>query len=218
MDYKWILLAGAVLFLPSLALLAIYPGAQANACGITGLCGSASTPWGAISSLFLYDGWTNVLFFIGSIVLFFELSLALPNKFIKKRVVFATISMFAIGIGVNVLQIVFVHGILYYGPSGVLYAFFGLIFGFAILDTLESPFRVKLHGILDLKSRQALSHFVVNVIILLMISGWIYIDTGGFLSKAPNVDYAAHGMAFLGGMIVTLVFGFSTRHLLKKSI
>ena len=135
------------------------------------------------------------------------------------RDVFAAVSMYSVGISVNALQLVFMKGILYYGPSGVLYAFFGIVFGFAVLDTLDSPFKVKLNKILSRgQNYKAKGHFIVNITVLLLIAGWIYLDTGSFLSKARNVDYATHGTAFLGGAFLTLIFGLVVRHLFKKRI
>ena len=117
-EYWPLILAGAVLFVPSLVL---FPFTNAlpplQMCRTTLLCASGVSPWGVVTSIFIYDSWANFILF-AMLVIIFALTHFLVSKQERwRRQKFVIISMFLVAIGLNVVWVLLARRIASLGPA-----------------------------------------------------------------------------------------------------
>src|SRR2546428_9176968 len=91
-DYRLLLACGVLLLLPSL-LLPIMPGV--TGCTTYHLCSSRVTPWGVLTSVFVYDGWQNATVFFGLAVAYLPFSSNLNSKTRQGRPNLLFVALFA---------------------------------------------------------------------------------------------------------------------------
>lgn len=167
----------------------------------------SNLPWGIITSLFLYDGWANIPFFVMSVALFTVSNFRLPQPLVKKNVIFATVSMFIIGIIGNVYWVTVNPTVTEFGQSGVIYALYGVVFIFCINNTgyLFDDFRI---GFKKLTKRGKFGSIVslFAVLIGLFTLLQIILTKRMFLNIAPGVAYQVHAFTFLLALVIAYAY------------
>src|SRR2546426_1105704 len=123
-DYRSLLACGVLLLLPAL-LLPIMPGV--TGCTTYHLCSSRATPWGVLTSMFVYDGWQNAVVFFGLAVAYLPFSSNLNSKTRQGRSNFMSVAIFAVAVVANAIWAVLVPFSTSFGQSGVVYAAWGLL-------------------------------------------------------------------------------------------
>ncbi|MGC8533791.1 MAG: hypothetical protein ACP5MV_04170 [Candidatus Parvarchaeum sp.] len=200
-DYKWLIIAGLVLFLPSIIIYSIKPTALPY-CPVEQLCSSYSTPLGAFTSIFIYDSWTNILAFVVFFVFLWAIEIFARDYVRPRRANFAAVFMYVSGISANLIEIAYNHNIISFGPSGVVYAFIGIIVSFSVINILLPNWERGKDSITKIEDK---GYVLINLIVFVFFFLWIFFSPGSFISKAPNVNYAVHGIAFTIGFVGTFV-------------
>ena len=196
--YLWVIIAGAALFLPNYLLI---PYLHSNkSCPLLPFCNSVSTPWGAFTSLFIFDGWTNLYAFIIWFSFLFLLTVFMSQALFKVYTKTIALALFPISIISNGIVIVVnaIHGLTLpdYGASTFVYVFLGLLFGLSASITIFG---------LDKHSWNN-AVFLVNIAFLCIISVFVLFLSSVIFSIAPHIDYIVHEIAFLLGTIFMLVY------------
>ena len=198
-DYKMLFIAGAVLFGPSLILPLMTTGSEALAiCNTTLLCTHGATPWGAATSIFLFDSWTNIPAYFGILATYVAFSDSVDQTERQRRARFASVTIFILAIAANVLWMHFLPWTHSYGPSGVVYALWGVLLAFTLFDGLPSHpknFDVRLWY----KDKKERSSALGNLMVFGFTAFMLASNPLAFLSAGPGVNIFAHGVSFLGG-------------------
>ncbi len=216
-DYKWLIIAGVILFLPGMIFFILHPY-KVPVCPVNFLCAGHSTLFGAVTSVFLFDSVSNIFVFAGYLVVFWAVNLMLSRNIRQKRDKFAALSMFAAGITANIIDIIIAPGVISYGSSGVVYAFTGIVLGFIILNLFLSPMPLSFSVFTKRKKhKEEFFYFLSNLCLLLIILSFIFLDTGNFLSKAPGINVPVHGISLLLGLIAVVIYGYASKYVFKKS-
>ncbi len=130
--------AALILFLPGLAFLG--ETQSANFCQVTEMCVSTETPWGVVTSIFMYDGPLNVTTFLLLAGIFVSMNIGESHNERKRRSLCLLIFSFAAAMIANFFWMfvtpntisgnyVVIHAS--YGQSGVVYGVLGsLVAGF----------------------------------------------------------------------------------------
>lgn len=162
----------------------------------------ANLPWGVFTALFLYDGWTNILFFALCVTLFILSSYRLPEQSVKKRMAFATIGMFVIGVCANIYWVFMYPLKPGYGQSGVIFALYGIVFMFCALQVGFVFDDIK-RGLRTLKGKDLTNSkaSIIGLLIALVILLEILIEKGQFLNETYGVAYQVHAFSFLVGVV-----------------
>ena len=200
-DYKWLIIAGLVLFLPSIIIYAAKPTILPY-CPINQLCSAYSTPWGAFTSIFIYDSWTNIFAFVIFFIFLWAMEVFARGYVRPRRANFAAIFMYVAGILAGLIEIAHNHNIVSFGPSSVVYAFIGIVVSLSLINILLPNWERGKDEITKIEDK---TYFIINLIVFLFFFVWIFFDPASFISKAPNVNYAVHGIAFLIGFVGTFV-------------
>ena len=172
-------------------------------------------PFGIFTSLFVFDGVSNVGGVVEYYVSFFLLILVIlgidvpvdreiVNKSIKHLALFSTIAMFAIAIMGNLFWVE-IYRVGAYGQSGVLYSFAGIVISTAV----ALPIYVFAAHIDE--TRKLMIAEVVALAVILMLS---YIIIRAYSSLLFNVSdgvaYPVHAFTFITGFFAGLVFWMHT--------
>ena len=144
LDYKWLIIGGLILFVPSLILLKFFP-VNPNGCTINGFCLTLSSLWGAVTSIFIFDSWINIPVFITLLLIFVFIEYVLPKETIKKQARYSSALMYLTGIAANLVYIILAPTKLSQGPSGVIEGLYGIIFGLTFVNILINPFLCLVH-------------------------------------------------------------------------
>ncbi len=203
-DYRVLILAGAILLIPSLFLPPFLPAMQPGAlCATTSMCAGRATPWGAVFSVFLYDGWQNFPSLGLITACFVILTLNTEVKVKRRRATIAAASMFAIGVTVNVAAEYLAPMMQSFGPSGVIYALLGSLLGFTFLDMLPArPTGLSLASFYpDRRGRQRAleSSLGFGGIVAFMVAA-----PQQFLSAGPRIDLFVHSVGMAAGFTCVL--------------
>ena len=128
---------------------------------------------------------------------------AFARDYVKpRRVKFAAVFMYVGGISANLIGIAYKHNVISYGPSGVVYAFMGIVISLSLINILLPNWeRWKDEITRILIATYPLSNILVFVFFFL----WIIFYPGSFISKGPGVNYAVHGIAFIIGFVGTFI-------------
>jgi membrane associated rhomboid family serine protease len=186
-------------------------------CKATLLCSARISPWGVVTSLFIYDSWTNLVSY-GVLSAFFVVTHFLLSREERlRREVFFAIVMYAVAIVGNLIGIFLAPTNGTYGPSGALYAFWGLVSGFALFNGLSvDPERKRLR--LFSKNIATRAWAAVNLFTTVCFVLYLGLDTSQFLSAGLGVNVFAHGIGFLGGLFSTYVYRFLNRNIPIREI
>lgn len=169
----------------------------------------ANLPWGVFTSLFIYDGWQNVIFFTICIFLLFAFNFRLPKLNVKSRALFSTASMFIIGLIANVFWVIRNPLLGEYGQSGVVFALYGIVFAFSfsqisyIFEDLKRGWRS-----LNFKERRKLKISISILVIPTLIFLQLTVNVGQFLNENNGVAYQVHGVSFFLGILFGFLFIF----------
>ncbi len=200
-NYKWLIIAALILFLPSIIIYSIKPTVLPY-CPIKELCSSYSNPLGSFTSIFIYDSWTNVFAFAIFFVFLWSIEVFARDYVKIRRAKFAAVFMYIGGISANLIDIAYQHNVISYGPSGVVYAFMGIVVSLSLINILLPNWERGKDKIAEVIDK---SYVVINLMVFLFFFLWIFFYPGSFISKAPNVNYTVHGIAFIIGFVGTFI-------------
>ncbi|MCL4397391.1 rhomboid family intramembrane serine protease [Candidatus Parvarchaeota archaeon] len=198
-DYKWLIIAGLVLFLPSIMIYAAKPTILPY-CPVKELCSAYSTPWGAFTSIFIYDSWTNIFAFAVFFVFLWAMEIFARDYVRPRRANFTAIFMYVAGISANLIDIAYKHNVISFGPSGVVYAFIGIVVSLSLINILLPNWE---RGKNDITKIEDKTYVIINLIVFVFFFLWIFFYPASFISKSQGVNYAVHGIAFLIGFVGT---------------
>ena len=200
-DYKWLIIAGLILFLPSIMIYAAKPTILPY-CPVKELCSAYSTPWGAFTSIFIYDSWTNIFAFVIFFVFLWATEIFARDYVRPRRANFAAIFMYVAGISASLIEIAYNHNIISFGPSGVVYGFIGIVVSLSLINILLPNWERGKDNITKIEDK---AYFIINLIVFLFFFVWIFFYPASFISKSQGVNYAVHGIAFIIGFLGTFV-------------
>lgn len=153
-----------------------------------------------VPSILIYDGILNLLFFIVLVPLFsFSISTIANTSKRYKIALFVSTFAFIVGLVAEVLSVnVYGKSLHTYGQSGIAFAMFGLVLGIAGGLVLEG-----------FENKNFLMWFV-NLALIGVISAMILISPTQFFNINSHIDYMAHELAMVFGILCGLLFGFTT--------
>ncbi|MEM0143474.1 MAG: hypothetical protein QXL94_05940 [Candidatus Parvarchaeum sp.] len=218
-NYWPLIIAFSILFVPGLIFFSIHPYSIPS-CPVNSICSSVHNPMGVLTSIFLFDGIGNI---VGAFVYFLVFVLAdlmLYDEIKRKRIVFASIYMYVGGVAANLFGLITMPRVIFYGQSGVVYSFMGIVFGFIVLNLFSAVRNVKKGTIKRLGSKKYSYYkrfsLYFNLIFFIIILLEVVIEPSLFLSKALGVDTPIHGVAFLLGILFVLAAGIIKRAVNKN--
>ncbi len=198
--YFWIVLIGLVLFLPNYLSI---PYLNLNkSCPLYPFCSSISTPWGAFTSLFVFDGWTNLYAFILWFMFLLLITVSMSADLVEKYTKFIVMALFPLSIFSNAVGwvILAVQGLAtpYAGASTFTYVFLGLLFG------LSTPVLIQNFRKMGLKNLVTNPVFLINLVFV--ITAVYYIASTLLTSfSIPHTDYV-HEVSFLIGVVSIIAY------------
>ena len=200
-------LAGLILFMPSLYLPPLTPFMPIlQTCNHTNLCSSSSTPWGVVTSIFLFDGWNNAGLYLQLLIIFGISNFILPANDVKRRSIFAISVIYASAVVSAILWLLLRPESESFGPSAVVYAFIGVTLGMSVFNAIPRGKTLKdFRGYYSNFATKALS--ILNILLLGLVLAFILLSPNVFLSVGPNVNVFEHGVSFL--MAFALVYAYS---------
>lgn len=183
------------------------------------LANSISTPWGIITSNFVYDGFPNILAMLLYLIFLYGSNLSFGLKLRKIRYISTVVSMFVGGFFANLLwfadMLKIGSTVTSIGQSGVIYGFWGACFSLFLFDTISIVISelTKLTGrspsnIEILKSRGKKSRWIggaVSILISIIVLADLYDGQKAFFTELPHINYFVHIIAFLTGMVVCII-------------
>jgi membrane associated rhomboid family serine protease len=214
-DYWALLVVGAIVFLPDLFLPPLAgPSSISQVCGTALLCVSGHTPWGVITSIFLNDSWTNPLVYVIILVTYAPLSDIVNQVERRRRASFASLTAFLTAGAANALWILVSPNTLSFGPSGVVYALWGILLAFTLLDGLPKRRFTRLPSRKSNNRRETLAPR--NLIIFACTVIVVSLAPSEFLGAGPHINVFVHSVSFLGGYLLTnaYVWNMKRRELL----
>lgn len=167
-------------------------------CRETLLCTAWISPWGIVTSLFIYDSWSNIVFYATIAVFFVITQFLLPKEERRRRQIFLVIAMYLIAVIANLVWIILRPSYGTYGSSGVVYAEWGIVSGFALFNTLFRDTENK-RLLLFSKNKLKRAWAGVNLVTIAGFVLYLFLDPSLFLNESPGVNVFAHAIAFLGG-------------------
>lgn len=161
----------------------------------------SNLPLGILTSLFLYDGLANVVFFVLCLLLFVLGTYRFSRTVVRKLSVFATVTMFVSGIVGNIYWVILDPLAKEIGQSGVMFALFGIAFMLCIynLSFLVDDF-------MNVVKRQNKMEPFDSFISLISAGVAIYLlfmlvfEKSQFLNITQGVAYQIHGLCFMLGI------------------
>ena len=197
-------LSGAVLFVPSTFLPPLSPKVPIlQTCQYTELCSTRASPWGIVTGLFLYDGWNNADLYLQLLVIFGFANFVLAPDEIRRRSIFTILASFGSAIVSAALWLGFEPASQSFGPSAVVYAFIGVVFGTCIFNIV--PRGRTLNELRKYYSAtRAKVLLVMNAFMVSFIACFLAFYPAAFLSVGPHVNVFEHGVSFL--LALSLVY------------
>ena len=214
-QYSILLLAGFVLFVPSIFFPPVNPPTPIlSACNYTEFCSNIATPWGALTSVFMFDGWNNASFFVELGVMFLATNFVYSEHETRGRCKYAFLSMFVCGILPNVILLAIRPNWTIYGSSGVIYSFLGIVMGLSFFNMLPPTFKGLTVGRLKAyySSSRSLALLSLNAIVFVSLFFFLFTNADLFFSSGPNVNVFAHALGFGFGFFSTYAYRYYTRH------
>lgn len=205
-DYKVLFLVGTVLF-GSSAVVQFVPWGSNSAVPCNGelLCTHGTTLWGIVTSVFIYDSWTNIPSYFAILVVYAQFSDQLNPSERRRRAKFSAIAIFVAAFVANALWVRLLPSTYSWGPSGVVYALWGMMLAFTLFDGMpRSPMGLDPRTwYKDKKERKAafgsLAMFAATAVMLVT-------EPSVFLSAGPGINVFVHGMSFMGGYLGAYVY------------
>lgn len=206
-DFRVFLAVGGLLLLPALLAPAM-PGV--TGCTALHLCSSRATPWGLFTSLLVYDGWQNAAVFFILAGVYLPLSTSVDRETRKGRSRFMAAVAMVVAVASNAVWAALVPYSTSFGQSGVVYAAWGLLLAFCVMDMLPrgpqgSPW--KLHY----STKEERSTAITNLAFVVATVGSIVSNPGQFLNVGPGVNAFVHAIAFLGGYFAVYMYRYRTK-------
>lgn len=210
-DYRDLFLCSTVLFGPSIILMPIFGSFSApQLCQGTMLCAHGATPWGVITSVFLFDSWLNIPSYLTIIVLYVSFSGSLSREERRKRAAFASAAIFLIGFAANALWVAVRPDTFSWGPSGVVYSLLGVLMVFTLFDGI--PARPTSWNPRDwYGSKEQLNSAMNNLVIFSSTVLILFLNPAQFLSAGPNINVFVHAISFLGGYFAAFLYRSASR-------
>ena len=198
-DYKVLFFVGAVLF-GSSAVVRLVPLESNPAVPCNGelLCTHGTTLWGIVTSVFVYDSWTNIPSFFAILIVYAQFSDRLDSIERKRRAKFSAVAIFVAAFAANALWVHFLPSTYSWGPSGVVYALWGVMFAFTLFDGMpKSPTGLDPRNwYKDKKERKAAFG---SLAMSTATAAMLFTEPAVFLSAGPGIIVFVHGVSFLGG-------------------
>ncbi len=179
---------------------------------------SLKTPWGVITSMFVYDGDGNIVAYALFAGLFMGANAAYDRSIRVNRYLLVICSSIFAAIIANIsnlgLYAVVNQNGSAYGQSGIVYGLIGAVTAITLFDfgiyllilyrrARKQPIALRIKKISDRKSRKVTtSTFVVFTLLFTVI--YVIIDPFNFFSVAPGVDSFVHLISFGGGAIASI--------------
>ena len=123
--------------------------------------------------------------------------------------------MYVSGILPNVLYLALRPNVQFYGPSGVVYAFLGVVLGLSIFNLFPSEMSgLNRHAVKAYyQNLRNLALAMLSALVFVFVFGFLLLDPAVFFSTAPNANVFAHGLGFLVGF----ASAYAYRQLTHKS-
>ena len=210
-DYRVLFLSGVILFGPSLRLpqLGVGPAAL-QVCEGTSLCTNGGSPWGVVTSVFLYDGWTNVPVYFAILLIYSSFSDNVESDERRRRAHFTSIAIFGAAFTANALWML-VRPLTYsLGPSGVVYSLWGVLLAFTLFDGMPKQPR-SLNPRTWYGDKKERSSAVGNLAIFASTAIVLALEPEEFLSAGPGINVFAHAIGFLGGYFSAQAYRWSRK-------
>lgn len=183
----------------------------------TSLYLGGTTPWGIITSIFVYDGLSNITsFYLLASLYIFSTIYQTPLVRAQRSTLIVKSSYF-VPVFVNVLwfaRAYNVNGAFSYGQSGIIYAYWGIITFFSLVSFFEIFFgwrKIKSNKasydnkeFKTLKTKNYFSLFF-DISILILTFGLLTNPTV-FFNMSKGVNYFVHVFSFLGGIAIGDLF------------
>ncbi|MGD0145935.1 MAG: rhomboid family intramembrane serine protease [Nitrososphaerales archaeon] len=211
-DYRILFISGLVIFgLGSLLPAIPNSPATTNICASTMLCTHGTTPWGILTSVFLYDGWMNVPAYFLILVTYISFSDRVEPKERRGRANFALAISIASAVAANALWMGVLPGTFSWGPSGVIYALWGVLLAFTLFDGMPKQ-PSGLNPRTWYKDKKERGSAISNLVIFFVTAWLIFSQPAEFLSSGPGVNVFAHGVSFLGGLLATYAYRWKLKY------
>lgn len=184
---------------------------------VVSLANSVNTPWGIITSNFVFDGIQNMYAMLLFLVFLYLSNISFVLKLRKARYISTIVSMFFGGFFANFLwfndMLKVGSTITSAGQSGVVYAFWGACFSLFLFDTLiivigkgikltgKSPSNIEILKSSIKKFRWAGGSFSVFFSITVLAD--LYDGQKAFFTELPHINYFVHIAAFFSGMAIS---------------
>ncbi|WMT45416.1 MAG: hypothetical protein RE469_04280 [Cuniculiplasma divulgatum] len=183
---------------------------------VLSLANSVNTPWGIITSNFVFDGFQNMEAMLLFLVFLYLTSVSFKIKLRNGRYIATLVSMFAGGIIANFLWFyeMFRSGstVTSAGQSGVVYAFWGACFSLFLFDTIiiiigkgAKLIRRNSSQIGALKSSSKRLRWIggaCSVVFSIIVLADLYDGQRAFFSELPHINYFVHIAAFFSGVLI----------------
>lgn len=183
------------------------------------LANSISTPWGIITSNFVYDGIQNIFAMLFFLVLLYLTNFSFGLELRRARYKVTIVSMFFGGFFANLLwfaeMLKIGSTVTSIGQSGVIYGFWGACFSLFLFDTISIVISkvTKLTGrsssnIEILKSNRNILRWIggfFSILFSIIVLADLYDGQIAFFSELPGINYFVHIIAFLTGMVVCII-------------
>jgi hypothetical protein len=184
---------------------------------VVSLANSVNTPWGIITSNFVFDGIQNMYAMLLFLVFLYLSNISFVLKLRKARYISTIVSMFFGGFFANFLwfndMLKVGSTITSAGQSGVVYAFWGACFSLVLFDTLiiligkgVKLIRKKPSQIEVLKSSRKKLRWmgaISSVLVSISVLADLYDGQKAFFSESPHINYFVHTAAFFSGMAIS---------------
>ncbi len=207
-----LIIAGLVFFALGWAVSKFFPDPAL-------LYNSLHSPWGIVTSNFIYDGWQNAVAYFILVAFALGCSAAYTLEQRAYRYQTIVISQFTGGITASAAQFIIWHirsqAGYSFGQSGVVYALWGslsvfLVFGLVVeganvIRRFQRRGQPILGPALGVRRwSKAVSLFSL-VTASLFTFGFFLLDPSGFFSAGPGIDSGLHDLSFAFGLIITTI-------------
>jgi hypothetical protein len=199
-DFFPVILAGLLLFAPCIAFLSyVEPSRISLLCETSLMCASMTTPWGALTSISLFDGTQNLVTFIVCATMFVRLNLDVSRQERAKRSMFFLVSGFGIAIAANVVWMLANPTGFSYGQSGVVYSLMGTIA--ALACNMGLP---KNH--FDKSSPKSILQLATSVAVMIFVVLLMLTPLRQLMFTGPGLNAFVHEFTFLASFALTVPF------------
>ena len=169
---------------------------------------SGGTPWGVFTSLFVHtslDHLTlNIVGLWGFLGVFIATNFLLEEREKKERSIFLLAVAFFMAIFSNAFWVWLIPSIGTAGASGIVFALQGSVLGFALLNSLGLK---NIRKEQNRKRRIQLAGFYsFNLVVFVTLFLQIVLAPTIFLNVATAVNVVIHGVAFLGALLLTILW------------